>query len=104
MHLAVAIILGSLAASLGAPSQALPTQSPAGFTRVRQHSDAATVASFHPGRAAYLSPSFAIVTAHYRDARLDAAIARSLDRIETKTGISIPTSPSSAGASGAADR
>ena len=34
------------------------------------------------------------MTDHYRDARLDAAIARSLDRIETQTGISIPTSPS----------
>ena len=33
-----------------------------------------------------LSSSFAVVTDHYRDARLDAAIARSLDRIETQTG------------------
>ncbi|MGA7367045.1 MAG: family 20 glycosylhydrolase [Candidatus Sulfotelmatobacter sp.] len=103
MHLAVAIILGSLAASLGAPSQALPTQSPAGFgnsgfvnTLMPQPSHLST----QEGRLT-LSPSFAIVTAHYRDARLDAAIGRSLHRIETKTGISIPTSPSSADASGA---
>ncbi|MGA8525227.1 MAG: family 20 glycosylhydrolase [Candidatus Sulfotelmatobacter sp.] len=103
MHLAVAIILGSLAASLGAPSQALPTQSPAGFgnsgfvnTLMPQPSHLST----QEGRLT-LSPSFAIFTAHYRDARLDAAIGRSLHRIETKTGISIPTSPSSADASGA---
>jgi hexosaminidase len=45
-----------------------------------------------------LTSSFAAVTDHYQDARLNAAIERSLDRIEMQTGISISTSPSATGA------
>jgi hexosaminidase len=99
MHLVIAVILASLGASAGAPNQAMPAQSPApGFvnTLMPQPWRLSTL----EGRLT-LSPSFAIITDHYRDARLDAAIARSLERIETQTGISIPTSPSTGGASGA---
>jgi hexosaminidase len=98
MHLAVAVILTSLAASAGAPNQAMPAPGPAsGFvnTLLPQPSHLST----QEGRLT-LSPSLTLIADHYRDARLDAAIALSLGRIETQTGISIPTSPS-AGASGA---
>ncbi|MGA8501677.1 MAG: family 20 glycosylhydrolase [Candidatus Sulfotelmatobacter sp.] len=104
MHLAVAIILASLAASTGgAPNQTAPTQSPVaisantGFvnTLMPQPSHLST----QEGRLV-LSSSLVVVTDHYRDARLDDAIARSLTQIETQTGISIPTSLS-ANASGA---
>jgi len=102
MHFAVAMILASLAASAGALNQSMPAQSPvpgfvnAGFvnTLMPQPSHLST----QEGRLT-LSPSLAFITDHYRDARLNAAIARSLGRIETQTGISIPTSPSAAGAS-----
>jgi hexosaminidase len=98
MHLAVAMILATLAASAGAPSQTLPAQSPAPeFVNTLMPQPAHL--STQEGRFT-LSPSLAVITDHYRDARLDAAIARCLDRIETQTGISIPTSPS-ANASGA---
>lgn len=40
-----------------------------------------------------LTPAFAAVTEHHREARLDAAIARCLNHLKTQTGISIPTSP-----------
>jgi hexosaminidase len=43
-----------------------------------------------------LTASFAVITDHYRDARLDAAIARSLNHLKTQTGISIPTTPPTA--------
>jgi hexosaminidase len=40
-----------------------------------------------------LTASFAATTDHYRDARLDAALARTLDGLRTQTGIAIPASP-----------
>jgi hexosaminidase len=92
MHLAVAMILATLAASAGAPNQTLPAQSPAPqFVNTLMPQPAHL--SAQDGRL-NLSPSLAVITDHYRDARLDAAIARCLERIETRTGISIPTSPS----------
>src|ERR1700727_2558288 len=39
-----------------------------------------------------ITPSFTVVADHFRDARLDAAIARNLDRIKTQTAILIATS------------
>jgi hexosaminidase len=98
MHLVLATILVSFAASAGAPNQAMPGQNPApGFvnTLMPQPSHLSIV----DGRLT-LSPSLAVVTDHYGDARLSAAIARCLDRIATQTGISIPTSPSAASAAG----
>jgi hexosaminidase len=95
MHLVVAVILASLAASAGAPNQAMPAQGPApGFVNTLMPQPSHLSAK--EGRLT-LSTSLAIITDHYRDARLDAAIARSLGRIETQTGISIPTSPSGGG-------
>jgi hexosaminidase len=92
MHLAVAVIFATVAASAGAPSQTLPAQSPAPeFVNTLMPQPAHL--SAQDGRL-NLSPSLAVITDHYRDARLDAAIARCLERIETRTGISIPTSPS----------
>jgi hexosaminidase len=42
------------------------------------------------GRLA-ITPSFTAIADHFRDARLDAAIARTLDRIKTQTGLVIST-------------
>jgi len=103
MRLAVATILATLAASAGAPNQTQPAQSPApefantGFVNTLMPQPAHL--STQEGRFT-LSPSLTVITDQYRDARLDAAMARSLERIETKTGISIPTS-ASANSSGA---
>ena len=46
-----------------------------------------------------ITPSFKTATDHFRDARLDAAIARSLGRIKNRSGIPIPTSPDTDGRS-----
>jgi hexosaminidase len=42
--------------------------------------------------------SFGVATNYYRDARLDAAVARTVDHIEWQTGMLIPTPPPLAGA------
>ena len=92
------MILASLVALTGGSSQAAPPQSPAsGFvnTLMPQPSDLVT----SEGRLT-LTPSFAALTDHYRDARLDAAIARALNRLKNQTGISILTSPSGSNTSG----
>ncbi|MGB8910715.1 MAG: family 20 glycosylhydrolase, partial [Candidatus Sulfotelmatobacter sp.] len=47
-----------------------------------------------------LTSSFTAITDHYRDARLEAAIARTLDRLRTRTGLAIPTIPSASSSSG----
>ncbi len=92
MHLAVAVLLSSLAAARGAPNQSMQAQSAApGFVNTLMPQPSQL--SAQEGRFT-LPPSLAVITDHYRDARLDAAIARSLQRIEIQTGISIATSPS----------
>jgi hexosaminidase len=48
--------------------------------------------SAQDGRLA-ITPSFKTVTDHFKDARLDAAITRSLSRIKIRSGVAIPTSP-----------
>jgi hexosaminidase len=99
MHLRVAIILASLIALPSASNQATPPQSQAsGFVNTLMPQPSQL--SAQEGRLT-LTPSFAATADHYRDARLDAAIARSLDRLKTQTGISIPASPPAAGTSGA---
>ena len=99
MHLRVAIILASLIALPSASNQATPPQSQAsGFVNTLMPQPSQL--SAQEGRLT-LTPSFAATADHYRDARLDAAIARSLDRLKTQTGISIPASPPGAGTSGA---
>jgi hexosaminidase len=99
MHLRVAIILASLIALPSASNQATPPQSQAsGFVNTLMPQPSQL--SPQEGRLT-LTPSFAATADHYRDARLDAAVARSLDRLKTQTGISIPASPAAAAASGA---
>jgi len=98
MDLRVATILASLIALPGAPNQAAAPPSPAPKyvnTLMPQPAHLAT----QEGRL-ILTPSFAVITDRYRDARLDAAIARSLDRLKTQTGISIPPSPPASSTSG----
>ncbi len=100
MHRMVAMILTSLVAALsGTPSQATPPQSPAPrFVNTLMPQPAQL--STQEGQLT-LTSSFAAITEHYRDARLDAAIERTLDRLRTQTGLAIPTSspaPSSSAA------
>src|ERR1017187_6793336 len=92
-NLAVAAIFANFAiASLSvASAQGTTSQSSApGFvnTLMPQPSQLST----QEGRLVF-TLSFRTVTDHFRDPRLDAAMARSLGRIESRTGISIPTSP-----------
>jgi hexosaminidase len=98
MRLVVALILANFATLAGAHAQATPPQSPAtGFVDTLMPQPANLSAQEGQLR---LTASFVAITDHYRDARLDAAVARSLVRIQTRAGISISTSPSPAGASG----
>jgi hexosaminidase len=103
MRLVVAVILAVLAASLSAPTQTTPDQSSSPLSVnafVNTLMPQPSQLSSQEGQLRLKSP-FATVADHYRDARLDGAIARSLDRIKWQTGISISTSPSTGGASGA---
>jgi hexosaminidase len=98
-RLAIAIALASLTALSVVPSQAGSSQDSAlGFinTLMPQPSQL----SLQKGRLA-VTANFAATTDRYRDSRLDAAIARSLDRIKGQTGISIPASPAADSASAA---
>ena len=98
MHLVVAMILASLAASSVALDQPAPPQKSAdGFVNTLMPQPVHL--SPQEGRLT-LSPSFSTVTDRYEDARLNAAIARTLNRIATQTGISISTSPSTSSDSG----
>jgi hexosaminidase len=98
MHLTGAVILASLIALPGVPNQATTPSAASRFvnTLMPQPSHLST----QEGRLT-LTPAFAAITDHYRDARLDAAIARSLNRLRTQTGIAIPTSPPTGSTSGA---
>ena len=90
MHRIVfAILAFVILSSSSARSQATPPKSPSGFvnTLMPQPSNL----SAQEGRLV-LTSSFAVISDHYRDARLDAAIARAIHRLEAQTGISIPTS------------
>jgi hexosaminidase len=98
MHLISTVILASLLALPGAPNQATPPGSASRFvnTLMPQPSHLST-----QELQLTLTPAFAAIVDHYRDARLDAAIARSLNRLRTQTGISIPTSSPTGSTSGA---
>src|SRR5579864_755390 len=92
-QLLIALIFTTVAALPVGFAQVTPAQGPRpGFvnTLMPQPSQLAT----QEGRMA-ITPSFSAVTDHFRDARLDAALARSLGRIESRTGVSIPRSPAS---------
>jgi hexosaminidase len=91
MHRVVAVLLAGLVGSSGAPSQAAPPPSPAPrFVNTLMPQPAELSAK--EGQLT-LTASFAATTDRYRDARLDAALARTLDGLRTQTGIAIPTSP-----------
>jgi hexosaminidase len=90
-QLAIAVFLVFLAGLFIASAQAMSSESSTpGFvnTLMPQPSQLAT----QEGRLV-LTPSFSAATDHFRDARLDAAIARTLGRIENRTGIPISKSP-----------
>jgi hexosaminidase len=102
MRLIIAILLASLAASAGFSNQTPPPQSPApGFVNTFVNTLMPQPSQLSPqeGRLT-LTPSFSVITDRYRDARLDAAIARSLDRLRIRTGIPFPTSAPASSASG----
>src|ERR1700722_4242311 len=99
MHLIGAVILATLTAALpGPPNQTTPPGPAPRFvnTLMPQPSHLST----QEGQL-NLAPAFAAITDHYRGARLDAAMARSLNRLRTQTGIPFPTSPPAATTSGA---
>jgi hexosaminidase len=94
MQQIIAVILGSLVAWAGASGQAKPSISQFVNTLMPQPEHLAP----QEGRLT-LTPSFAAIPDRYRDARLDAAIARSLGRLRIRTGISFQA-PSTSSASG----
>ncbi len=99
MHRMVAVIFTSLVVMSGALSQSTPPPGPAPqFVNTLMPQPARL--STQGGQLA-LTSSFAAITDHYRDARLDAAMARTLDRLRIQTGIAISTSPPAASPSGA---
>jgi hexosaminidase len=96
-QLVIAMIFANLATISVATSQAAPAQSSVvGFadTLMPQPSQLST----QEGRLA-ITASFSTVTDQFRDARLDAAIARSLVRIENRSGVFLPTTPQTNAAS-----
>ncbi len=98
MHRMVAVILTSLAVLSGAPSQAAPSSPAPRFLNTLMPQPAQL--STQEGQLT-LTSSFAAITDHYRDTRLDAAIARTLDRLRIQTGIAISTSTPASSPSGA---
>ena len=98
MHRMVAVIVTSLVALSATLSRATPPQSPASrFVNTLMPQPAQL--STQEGQLT-LTSSFTAITDHYRDARLEAAIARTLDRLRTRTGLAIPTIPSASSSSG----
>lgn len=99
-QLAIAMILANLAILPIASAQVTPSSqgSAPGFvnTLMPQPSQLSTQEG-----GLVIAPSFSIVADHFRNARLDSAIARSLGRIENRTGVSIPSSPAADAASAA---
>ena len=91
MHRMVAVLLATLVGLSEAPSQAAPPPSPA-LRFVNTLMPQPAQLSAKEGQLT-LTASFAATTDHYRDARLDAALARTLDGLRTQTGIAIPASP-----------
>ncbi len=90
-QLAILVIFANIAACsiIFAQTTSSPSSVP-GFVNTLMPQ--ASQLSTQEGRLA-ITPSFSTVTDHFRDARLDAALARSLDRIKTRTGVALATSP-----------
>src|SRR6266567_1211261 len=86
----VALILASLTALSVASAQETSSQSPAlGFVNALMPQPSQL--SAREGRLV-ITPSFKTITDHFKDARLNNAIIRSLGRIQNRTGAAIPTS------------
>src|ERR1039457_6314221 len=84
------MILTTLAALSAAPSQATSSQTSASAvvnTLMPQPAQLST----HEGRLV-VTPSFTAIADHFRDARLDAAIERKLERIKSQTATLMATS------------
>ena len=97
MHRIVFTILALITlSSSSARSQATPPKSPSGFVNALMPQPSNL--SAQEGRLV-LTSSFAAISDHYRDASLDAAMARTIHRLEAQTEISIPTSPPAANTS-----
>ena len=95
-QLVIAMIFANLATMSVASSQAAPAQSSAtGFANTLMPQPAQV--SAQEGRLA-ITPSFTAATEHFRDARLDAAVTRSLVRIENRSGVFLPKAPQTNGA------
>jgi hexosaminidase len=89
-QLLIALIFTTLAALSVGFAQVTPLQGPApGFVNTLMPQPSQLAAQ--EGRLV-ITPSFSAVADHFRDAPLDATIARSLGRIENRTGVSIPRS------------
>ena len=97
-RLGFAITFATLLVWFTAPSLALSASSTPGF--VNNLMPQPSQLSAQDGRLA-ITPSFTAVANHFRDARLDAAITRSLDRLKTTTALLIPTGLATAGTSAA---
>jgi hexosaminidase len=90
-QLVIAMIFANLATMSVASSQAAPAQSSAaGFANTLMPQPAQL--STQEGRLA-ITASFSTATDRFRDSRLDAAIARSLVRIENRSAVVLPTAP-----------
>ena len=98
MQRIILIILGSLVALTGASGREMRPSPPSEFVNTLMPQPEHLAAQ--EGRL-ILTPSFTAVSDHYRDTRLDAAIARSLDRLRIRTGISFQVPSPTSGASGA---
>ncbi len=87
---AIAAILINFAALSAGSARATPSPSPApGFVNTLMPQPSQL--SAQDGRLA-ITPGFSATADHFKDARLGAAISRSLGRIETRTGIPIQPS------------
>ena len=88
MHRIIAAIVASFLVLSSAQGQARPLNNESqGFVNtLMPQPSRLSVQEGHLG----ITASFSAITDHYRDDRLDAAIARSLGRIRTQTGISMP--------------
>ena len=89
-RLALAIVFTTLTVLSAVPSQATSPQSLApGFVNTLMPQPSQL--SAEEGHLA-ITPSFTAIADHFYDARLDATIARSIDRIKTQTAILMATS------------
>ncbi len=98
MQRTIAVILGSLLAWAAASGQVMPSSAPSQFINTLMPQPEHLVAQ--EGRL-ILTSSFVAIPDRYRDARLDAAIARSMDRLRIRTGTSFQVPSPASGASGA---